>query len=111
MLALAGGMAGLLLALWSTRLLFYLVNNALQLPMRPIDSIQMDGRVFALFVSTLTGVLFGIAPAFSALRRSVNEPLKEGGRSVSGGNRLRHVLVVSEVALALVVLCGAGLTI
>jgi len=114
MLALAGGMAGLLLAFWSTRLLFYLVKNALQLPMRPIDGIQMDGRIFifALLVSTLTGVLFGIAPALSALRQSVNEPLKEGGRSVSSGsNRLRHVLVASEVALALVVLCGAGLMI
>jgi putative ABC transport system permease protein len=82
--------------------------------MRPIDSFQMDGRIFlfALVVSTLTGVLFGLAPALSALRQSVNEPLKEGGRSVSSGhNRLRHVLVASEVALALVVLCGAGLMI
>ncbi len=114
-LSLAGGVAGLLLAVWSTRLLFYLVKNALQLPMRPIDSIPMDGRVFAftLLVSALTGVLFGIAPAFSALRRGVNEPLKEGGRSASssGSNRLRHALVASEVALALVVLSGAGLMI
>jgi putative ABC transport system permease protein len=66
-----------------------------------------------LVVSTLTGVLFGIAPALSALRRNVNEPLKEGGRSgsSSGSNRLRHILVASEVALALVVLSGAGLMI
>jgi putative ABC transport system permease protein len=114
LLALAGGMAGLLLAFWSTRLLFLLVKNALHLPMRPIESFQMDARIFlfALLVSTFTGVLFGLAPALSALRQSVNEPLKEGSRSVSGGhNRLRHVLVASEVALALVVLCGAGLMI
>lgn len=113
-LALAGGLAGLLLAFWSTRLLFFLVKGALQLPMRPLDAIHIDGRifVFALAVSTLTGVMFGIAPALSALRQSVNEPLKEGGRSISGGgNRLRQVLVASEVALALVVLCGAGLMI
>ena len=83
--------------------------------MRPVDSIPMDGRVFAfaLLVSCLTGVLFGIAPASSALRSGVNEPLKEGGRTVSSRrpNRLRHVLVASEVALALVVLSGAGLMI
>lgn len=114
-LALAGGAAGLLLAAWCTRLLFYVFKlDAMHLPMRPIDSIPMDGRVFlfALIVSSLTGVLFGIAPALSALRSGMNEPLKEGGRSVSsGGNRLRHVLVASEVALALVVLSGAGLMI
>jgi predicted permease len=114
LLALAGGLAGLVLAFWSTRLLFYLVKGALHLPMRPIDSFQIDGRIFlfTLLVSTFTGVLFGIAPALSALRQSVNEPLKEGGRSVSSGhNRLRHALVASEVALALVVLSGAGLMI
>jgi putative ABC transport system permease protein len=114
-LALAGGAAGLLLAAWCTRLLFYVFKlDAMHLPLRPIDSIPMDGRVFlfALIVSSLTGVLFGIAPALSALRSGMNEPLKEGGRSVSsGGNRLRHVLVASEVALALVVLSGAGLMI
>ena len=75
----------------------------------------MDGRVFAfaLLVSCLTGMLFGIAPALSALRTDINEPLKEGGRSASAGgrNRLRHVLVASEVALAMVVLSGAGLMI
>src|SRR5207245_7246658 len=64
-------------------------------------------------VSCLTGLLFGVAPALSALRLNVNEPLKEGGRSASTGghNRLRQVLVASEVALALVVLSGAGLMI
>jgi putative ABC transport system permease protein len=112
-LGLAGGVAGLMLAAWSTRLLFFVAKNALQLPMRPVDSIPMDGRVFgfALLVSMVTGVLFGIAPALGALRGGVNEPLKEGGRSVSSGNRLRHMLVASEMALALVVLSGAGLMI
>ena len=115
LLALAGGAAGLVLAAWGTRLLFFVFKlDALHLPMRPVDSIPMDARVFAfaMLVSTLTGVLFGIAPALSALRSGVNEPLKEGGRSVSSGsNRLRHMLVASEVALALVVLSGAGLMI
>jgi predicted permease len=116
LLALAGGAAGLLLAAGSTRLLFYAFKlGHLHLPLRPVDSITMDGRVFAfaLLVSCATGVLFGVAPALSALRSGLNEPLKEGGRSAgaSGSNRLRHGLVASEVALALVVLCGAGLMI
>jgi len=116
LLALTGGAAGLLLAAGTTRLLFYAFKlDSLGLPMRPVDSIPVDGRVFvfALIVSCLTGLLFGIAPALSALRADLNEPLKEGGRSAStgGGNRLRHVLVASEVALAMVVLSGAGLMI
>jgi predicted permease len=116
LLALAGGAAGLMLAAASTRLLFYAFKlDSLYLPLRPVDSIPMDGRVFAfaLLVSCLTGLLFGVAPALSALGTSVSEPLKEGGRSQSTGghNRLRQVLVASEVALALVVLSGAGLMI
>jgi putative ABC transport system permease protein len=116
LLALAGGAAGLLLAAGSTRVLFYAFKlDSMHLPLRAVDSIPMDGRVFAfaLLVSLLTGVLFGVAPALSALRADLNEPLKEGGRSASTGgrNRLGHVLVASEVALAMVVLCGAGLMI
>jgi putative ABC transport system permease protein len=116
LLALAGGLAGLLVAAVSTRLLFYAFQlDALSLPLRHIDSIPMDGPVFgfALLISCLTGLLFGIAPAVTALRTNVNEPLKEGGRTPSAGghNRLRQVLVASEVALALVVLSGAGLMI
>jgi len=115
-LALAGGVAGLVLAAWSNRILFYAFKlDSLYLPLRAVDSIPMDGRVFgfALVVSALTGVLFGVAPALSALRTGINEPLKEGGRSgaTGGRNRLRHVLVASEVALAMVVLSGAGLMI
>jgi putative ABC transport system permease protein len=116
LLAFAGGAAGLMLAALSTRLLFYAFKlGSLYLPLRPVDSISMDSRVFAfaLLVSCLTGLLFGVAPALSALRTSLNEPLKEGGRgqSTGGRNRLRQVLVASEVALALVVLSGAGLMI
>ncbi len=116
LLALAGGAAGLLLAFWNGKIIFQTLKlEALQLPMRAIDSIPMDGRVFAfaLVVSCATGVLFGVAPALSALHGDVHETLKEGGRtsSTSGRNRLRHMLVASEVALAMVVLCGAGLMI
>ena len=116
LLALAGGAAGSAaggLEHPAAVLCFQL--GTLYLPLRPVDSIPMDGRVFAfaLLVSCLTGVLFGVVPALSALRTGVNEPLKEGGARITagGGNRLRHVLVASEVALALVVLSGAGLMI
>ena len=116
LLALLGGTLGLILAAWGTELLFHAFRlDNMHLPLREVDSISMDGRVFgfALLVSCLTGILFGLAPAFSAWRGDVNEPLKEGGRgsTEAGGSRLRHVLVASEVALALIVLCGAGLMI
>ena len=116
LLALAGGAAGLLVAAMSTRLLFYAFKlDALNLPLRRIDSISMDSRVFAfaLLVSCLTGLLFGVGPAVTALRTNLSGPLKEGGRSPSTGghSRLRQVLVACEVALALVVLSGAGLMI
>jgi len=112
LLALAGGLAGLAVAAASTRA-FNLTS--MNLPMRRIESISLDGRVFAfaLLISCLTALLFGVGPAIAALRTNVNEPLKEGGRtqSAGGSNLLRQLLVASEVALALVVLSGAGLMI
>jgi putative ABC transport system permease protein len=116
LLAALGGAAGMVLAAWSSAVLFRVFRLAnLNLPMRAIDSIALDGRVlaFAVVVSLFTGALFGLAPAFSALHASINDPLKEGGRgsSQASGGRLRNVLVTSEVALALMVLCGAGLMI
>jgi putative ABC transport system permease protein len=114
LLALLGGATGLLLSIRSSQLLFHVFHlDNLHLPGQVLDSIPMDGRVFgfALLVSCLTGILFGLAPVFSALRRDVSEPLKEGGRGSSQGSGLRNALVTSEVALALIVLCGAGLMI
>ena len=116
LLALAGGFCGLLLTAWSTSLLPTLLPvQALHIPLRQIDTIPIDGRVFlfVLLVSCLAGIFFGLVPAISALRGDVAESLKEGGRSSTHGrsSRLRQVLVASEVALALVVLCGAGLMI
>ena len=85
------------------------------LPFRHVGAISIDGRVFifALALSCLTGVLFGLAPALST-RNQIIDPLKEGaGRGLTsvGGNRLRHALVAGEVALALIVLAGAALMI
>jgi putative ABC transport system permease protein len=115
-LALAGGAAGLLVAYWSTRLLFVVLQlKNMDLPLRPIASVPIDGRVllFAFVISCLTGIFFGAAPALSALRGDVSRALKEGARGIGSTrrSRLRHSLVASEVALAVVVLCGAGLMI
>jgi putative ABC transport system permease protein len=116
LLALLGGMCGLVLAVWGTSLLPAIVPaEALNIPLRQLDTIPLDGWVlgFAVLISCLTGILFGLAPAVSALRGDVSEPLKEGGRGSTAGrsSRLRHALVAAEVALALVVLSGAGLMI
>ena len=115
LLALLGGVCGLVLAVWSTSLLSTILRDNLDLPLRQIDTIPVDRWVlgFTLLASCLTGILFGLVPALSALHGDVSEPLKEGGRGSTAGrsSRLRHALVSSEVALALVVLAGAGLMI
>jgi putative ABC transport system permease protein len=81
-----------------------------------LDEISLDTRVlgFTLAVSLLTGLVFGLVPALHASKPDFNESLKDGGKGVSKGaqgNRLRSALVVVEVALALVLLTGAGLMI
>src|SRR5581483_9325563 len=116
LLAFAGGAAGLLMAAICTSLSTYGFKlTVMDLPLRHADSIAIDGRVFvfALLVTCVTGLIFGVGPALTALRMNVNEPLKEGGRTAGAGshNRLRQVLVAAEVALALVILAGAGLMI
>jgi putative ABC transport system permease protein len=111
LLALAGGAAGLLFAWTGTRLLLALKPAALQ----RFSAIHMDSRVFLFVfgVSLLTGVVFGLAPAWSAARANVAESLRDSARVTPGGSRhrLRSVLVASEFALALVLLVGAGLLI
>ena len=79
-------------------------------------NVTMDGRVllFALLLSVLTGILFGLAPALHATRTDLASSMKEGGRGASAGGakqRLRGALVVAEVALAFVLLTGSGLLI
>jgi predicted permease len=113
LLALLGGAAGLLLAWWSTSALTSVLPSGF-LPLRDLEQLPLDGRVFAFafLVSLLTGIVFGLIPAISTIRGEFIRSLKEGGRgSLTGRSRLRHALVASEVALALVVLCGAGLMI
>ncbi|MCI0387438.1 MAG: ABC transporter permease [Acidobacteria bacterium] len=109
LLAALGGAAGLLLAWWGTGLLVSLSPpELLDLPRVEISTPVL---VFTLAVSLLTGIIFGLAPAFESSRFDLHETLKEGGRGMgsAGGHRLRSVLVIAEVALALVLLIGAGL--
>jgi putative ABC transport system permease protein len=78
-----------------------------------VDSISMDGRViaFALLLALVTGALCSLAPAFAALRTNLTESLKEGARTGTGASShtwLRSALVVSEIAIALVLLTVAG---
>ncbi|MGA9771425.1 MAG: ABC transporter permease [Blastocatellia bacterium] len=110
LLAFAGGLVGLLLALWGIDLL--VAFSPFDIPR--VKEVAIDGRVlgFTLGVSILTGIIFGFAPALQASRPDLNETLKEGGRSASGGigrQRVRSLLVVAEIALSLVLLVGAGL--
>jgi putative ABC transport system permease protein len=111
-LALVGGAAGLLLALWGIE---SLSATAQQMSAPRARSIGLDARVllFTLGASVLTGLIFGSLPALQTSKPDLNDALKEGGRS-SGNlrrNRTRNLLVVAETALAFVLLAGAGLLI
>jgi putative ABC transport system permease protein len=112
LLSLAGGSFGLLLAVWGSSLLVSLIPP--EVPR--VHEISVDSRilVFTLVVSIITGIVFGLAPALHTSKLDLNQSLKEGLRGTSGGprqNRLRSLLVVSEVAMALILLVGAALLI
>jgi putative ABC transport system permease protein len=110
LLAGVGGVCGLLVATWSFAVLRQLIPPGLAAS----ATLGLDGQVLAytLGLAALTGVLFGLAPAWQATRVDVNEALKQGGgRAGIGQRRLQNALVVAEVALALVLLIGAGLLI
>ena len=112
LLGLAGGAAGLLLALWGIE---FLSVAARRMSVPRAGSIGLDGRVllFTLAASIVTGLIFGSVPALQASKPDLNDALKEGGRSSGSlrGSRTRSLLVVSEMALAFVLLAGAGLLI
>jgi putative ABC transport system permease protein len=112
LLSVAGGALGVLAALWGTTLIE--ATTAKLLPM--LGHIEIDTTVLAFTVamSVLTGIIFGIIPAWRASRPDLNETLSDGGRHAGGGSTrspLRSALVVTEVALALVLLICAGLLI
>jgi len=112
LLALVGGGFGILIAVWGIDALLALSPGNLP----RMDEVKVDGAVvgFTFAVSLLTGMIFGLAPAVQVSKANLNEFLKEGARGSTGGsraNRVRSMLVISEVALSLVLLIGAGLMI
>jgi putative ABC transport system permease protein len=110
-LALVGGVLGLLLAVWGLDVLVAVAPRDIP----RLTEISIDWRVvgFALSLSFATGVVFGLAPALHATRADLNETLKEGGRATAGvsHHRVRRLLVVAEVGMSLVLLIAAGLLI
>jgi predicted permease len=109
LLAVLGGVAGLLLAFWGTELLVRLIPAGIPL-VHPI-SVSLPVLGFTAALAGVTGILFGLVPALAAARTDVNDALKESARS-SGSlqhRRLRSIVVVAEVALAMALLAGAGL--
>jgi putative ABC transport system permease protein len=112
LLALVGGAVGLVVAKVGTTLLLTLRPAELRL----LDAIPMDARVFMFVfaISLLTGLLFGLLPAWSASRGDIAEALRENARTTATGvsrSPLRSFLVTAELALALILLAGAGLVI
>ncbi len=113
LLSLLGGVVGLLIAYWGVHALVAVLPDS-QLNALPfLKSLQLDSRilVFSFGLSLVTGMVFGLAPALQSSRPDLNEVLKEGGRNSAGGagHRLRSALVMTEIALAVVLLVGAGL--
>jgi predicted permease len=110
LLALSGGILGLLIAAWGTRAAIKLLPDALP----RAEDINADGRVllFTIGASLLAGILFGLIPALKISGTEVHETLKEGGRGGSGArHRAQGSIVAVEMAMALVLLTGAGLMI
>ncbi len=112
LLALLGGSLGLLLAHWGIGIISALKTERLSM----LNQGRLDLPVlgFTLLISLLTGLIFGIAPALIASKTNVQQTLKEGGRSSTEGltrNRVRGLLVIAEVALALLLMIGASLMI
>jgi putative ABC transport system permease protein len=110
LLALAGGAAGLLLAVWASRAMSAVLPE--DVPRAAGVSLDLGVLVFTTLIAVMTGILFGLAPALEASRGDLVTSLKESRRDGASGSRsrIRNVLIVTEVALALVLLAGAGLT-
>jgi len=109
LLSAVGGLAGLLVGSWGLGIIVGLGQD--QIP--ALESVRLDPWVLAFTagVSVLTGVLFGLAPGWQAAGRSVAPELKDGARSIDapGRERIRRLLVASEIALSVILLAGAGL--
>ena len=114
LLGLAGGAVGVVLALWGVKGLVLLVRSTFNT--ETMNTVAIDARVlvFALVLSLVVGIAAGLAPALGAARLDANDSLKEGSRGLTANrrrNRIRNTLAITEIALALVLLVGAGLMI
>ena len=110
-LAALGGALGVLLAAWGTEILVSVLPAGLDLPRTREIGVDLRILVFAVFVTFLTAILFGLVPSFSSARSIPQSALREATRGSPGGgsrNRLGSMLIISEVALALILLAGAG---
>jgi putative ABC transport system permease protein len=108
MLSVVGATLGVLVAWWGTKALVALSPPAL-IDLQRV-SVNLPVLGFTLGLAVLTGLIFGLAPALQATRFDLHDSLKEGGKNVGGGgHRLRNAFVITQVALALVLLVGAGL--
>ncbi len=114
-LAVAGGVCGILFGLWGIDLMksFIPASDMKFVPGWNRIGINLPVLAFTVGLSVLTGLLFGLAPALQSSKTNLSEALKEGAQKSAGAarQRLRSVLVVAEVALSLVLLIGAGLTV
>jgi predicted permease len=113
LLSVAGGVAGVLAAYWAVPALIAAIPEADLLAMPALQGLRVQGDVlwFSLALSLLTGILFGLAPILQSFKIGLRQSLQEGGRTATGSfhHRLRGALVISEVALAVVLLVSAGL--
>ncbi|MBO0721441.1 MAG: ABC transporter permease, partial [Blastocatellia bacterium] len=112
LLSFVSAAVGLLFAALSFSFLETMIPEGMTLT----STLSIDSRVlgYTLMISLITGVLFGLAPALQASKPDLNQALKQGGWSAglgTGGNWLRNTMVITEIALALVLLIGAGLLI
>jgi putative ABC transport system permease protein len=110
MLSLAGGALGVLVAWWGTKALVALSPPAL-IDLKSVG-VSLPVLAFTLGLSLMTGIVFGLIPSLEATRFDLQDSLKEGGKNVggtAGSHRVRSLFVVTQVALALVLLVGAGL--
>jgi putative ABC transport system permease protein len=112
LLAMIGGAMGVLLAVWGLKLLAGLGSAVV--PQGPAITIDAKVLGYSIAISLITGILFGLAPSLQLSPKRLSESLKQGGRNSAAGEsglRLRRLLTVSEVALSLILLIGAGLLI
>src|SRR5262249_10692249 len=106
-LAFLGGAAGFLIALWGVSTLLELTpRNLIRVPEVPLDRWIM---MYTSFLAILTAFAFGLAPAVSAMRNALTAHLQGSGRSVTRSARVRQWLVVAQVGMTVILLCGAGL--